>query len=90
MIGARSKLTSYALLALALFVAWLGAGVLHHHGPAPNCQFCKIVPGGVADLTPILPAPSPSITPERIAPAPAGEPAERLAAIPRGRAPPIA
>ena len=88
MIGARTKRTSYALLALALFVAWLGAGVLHHHDPAPNCQFCKIVPGGIADLTPILHAPAPSISPERIAPAPAGDPAERLAAIPRGRAPP--
>ncbi len=90
MIGARSRRTSFALLALALFVAWLGAGVLHHHDPAPNCQFCKIAPGGVADLTPLPHDPAPSIAPERIAPAPAGAPADRLAAIPNGRAPPTA
>ena len=88
MIGARSKRTTFTLLALALFVAWLGAGVLHHHDPAPNCQFCKIVPGGVADLTPVTNAPAPTFTPERISSTTTDLRAEGLAAIPHGRAPP--
>lgn len=88
MIGARSIRTSFALLALALFVAWLGAGVLHHHDPAPNCQFCKVVPGGIADLIPATHAPTPTENPERVSSASTDSPAERLAAIPRGRAPP--
>jgi hypothetical protein len=87
---APSRRRRFAILALALFVAWLGAGVLHHHAPTPDCQFCKVVPGGVADLTPIVRAPAPAITLERIAPAASDSPAERLAAIPRGRAPPTA
>ena len=89
MFGARSRRTSFGILALAFFVAWLGAGVLHHHAPTPDCQFCKVVPGGVADLTPLTHAPAPTFTPERIAPTPSVTPAYRLAAIPRGRAPPI-
>ena len=88
MIGARSKRNRFAVLALALFVAWLGAGVLHHHAPTPDCQFCKVVPGGVAELTPLIHAPAPTITPEQIAPTPTDSPTLRLAAIPRGRAPP--
>lgn len=88
MIGARSKRTSFAWVALALLVAWLGAGVLHHHDPAPNCQFCKVVPGGVADLTPLTHTTAPSVTAERVSLAPADCPAVRLAAIPRGRDPP--
>lgn len=86
--GTRSKRASFALVALALLMAWLGAGVLHHHDPAPNCQFCKVVPGGVADLTPLSHAAAPTVTAERVAPAPSDDPAERLAAIPHGRAPP--
>ena len=88
MIGARSRRTGFALLALALFVAWLGAGVLHHHGPAPNCQFCKVVPGGIADIALTTQAPTPTTSHERVASASADSPAERLAVIPRGRAPP--
>lgn len=89
LIGARSRRASFALVALALLMAWLGAGVLHHHDPAPNCQFCKVVPGGVADLTPLSHAAAPTVTAERVDSAPSEYPAERLAAIPRGRAPPI-
>ena len=92
MFGAQSRRTSlrttFALVALALLVAWLGAGVLHHHDPAPNCQFCKVVPGGVADLTPLTHAAAPPVATERVSPSPVDYPAERLATIPRGRAPP--
>ena len=88
LIGARSRRASFALLALALLVAWLGAGVLHDHDPASNCQFCKVAPGGVADLTPLPHTAALTVTAERVAPVPADSPAERLAAIPRGRAPP--
>ena len=88
MIGARSRRTSFALLALALFAAWLGAGVVHHHDPAPNCQFCKAVSGSIADLIPAAQAPTPTENPEQVSSVSTDSPAERLAAIPRGRAPP--
>ena len=88
MIGARSIRGALAVLALGLLMAWLGAGVLHHHDPAPNCQLCKVVHGGVADLTRASEAPAPTLRPERLSPTTTHFPTERLAAIPRGRAPP--
>lgn len=88
MTGARSLRGILAVLALGLFVAWLGAGVLHHHDPAPNCQLCKVVHGGIADLTRLSDTPTPTLRYERFSPKPTDSPTERLAAIPRGRAPP--
>lgn len=88
MIGSRTIRGALAVLALGLFVAWLGAGVLHHHGPAPTCQFCKVVHGGVADLARLPDTPSPAFTSERFAPKTTDSPADRRFAIPHGRAPP--
>ena len=39
------------ILTLALFLGWLGVGVVHHHADQPGCEICKLLHGDVAQLS---------------------------------------
>jgi hypothetical protein len=78
------------VIALALFCAWLGAGLSHQHATAPACQTCKILQTNPVDLAargvgPEAPGPA-----EGVLPSLPGLPSAPLAILPHGRAPPTA
>ncbi len=77
-----------ALIALVVFLAWLGAGVVHQHPAGPSCQLCKLIHNAPADLVRRAAAPEPNQVFERILPGSSTAITHLDPIIPRGRAPP--
>jgi hypothetical protein len=78
------------LLLLALFVAWVGVGSLHHHADNPTCQICKLVHSGSAELQRPVAIPTPTSSGERVALVFTAGHTDRPSHPPLGRGPPVA
>jgi len=79
-----------AVLALAVFLAWLGVAITHQHSAGPTCQFCKLVHNTPGDFARLTTTPEPSRTVVRIMSVSREPFAHNAVTIPQGRAPPAA
>ena len=75
-------------LTISLFLGWIVIGVVHHHLNQPDCEVCKALHHGIADVARTAPTPAPKLAHEPVIVAVAGLRAERTLPRPRGRAPP--
>lgn len=85
----RAALRLPVVLALALFLAWLGVGMAHQHAEDPTCQICKLLHSGAADVGRTASAPAPGTSYERVALTADLAPADHALPLPRGRSPPV-
>jgi hypothetical protein len=88
MILSRARTLIPAIVALALFLAGLGAALAHDHPTGATCEVCKLAHNSPADLARRTSAPEPLRAAERIAlPSSACWHHPDLV-VPQGRAPP--
>jgi hypothetical protein len=88
---ARLSRVPRAVLALAVFLSWMGGTLFHFHPEdAPTCKVCQALHSNQADV-PAQNAPAPlSRTAERIGPLASTGQTEAPVPAPHGRAPPSA
>ena len=82
---------SRAILALAIFLSWLGGAFFHTHPvAAAPCKVCHALQVNQADLPDNATAPNLLRTVDRIAATAESHTADVLLRVPQGRAPPLA
>lgn len=86
----RSSLSRFALLALLLFVGWVGMGAVHQHADDPTCQLCKLLHSGAAGAGRPPDSPAPSERYEQISLTNSAHPAGPHLSAARVRGPPVA
>ena len=85
----RTWLRRSALLALVLFVGWVGMGAVHQHADDPTCQLCKMLHSGAASVGRAPDSPAPRGHYEPIALTAVERPAGPSLSATRVRGPPL-